>query len=147
MPAVHPAQRSYFGEGVNGRGLSASLHNENESARETYLCANELSASCWNFTAIIKAFFLPVQRQLPVALPRLLAVRLCECPALLTTLTSPCCRWDHSPATTLQDPYRVLPDNRAQLCPGKADFWISMDRLPFYHKNCLGFPQQSFANT
>lgn len=89
---------------MNGKGLSASLHNENESARETYSCANELSALCWNFTAIIKASFLPVQRQLPIALSRLLTVRFCDCRAVLTTLASPCSRLEHRPVLTLWDP-------------------------------------------
>lgn len=43
--SIH-AQHSYFGENANGNGLSASLRNENESAREIYSCANELSTLC-----------------------------------------------------------------------------------------------------
>lgn len=91
------AQLSYFGEDVNGKGLSASLHNENESARETYLCVNELSTLCWNFTAVVTAFFLPVQQQLPIALSRLPTGPFCERWTVLTALASPRSGWEHGP--------------------------------------------------
>ncbi|XP_010077579.1 PREDICTED: zonadhesin-like, partial [Pterocles gutturalis] len=43
-------------------------------------------------------------RQLPIALSHLLTVRFCECQAVLTTLASPCSRWEHWLVPTLQDP-------------------------------------------
>lgn len=54
---------SYFGKGINRKGLSTSLHNENELAREIYSSTNELSTLCWNFTVFIIPSLLPVQWQ------------------------------------------------------------------------------------
>lgn len=113
----------YFGKGMNRKGLSTSLHNENESARETYSCTNELSTLCWNFTVFIIPSLLPVQWQFP------LHSRTCYSDSVSVEQGCP-----HSPPFALHGSTgqslpcriqaRVPPSNRTLLCPGKADIWV-----------------------
>lgn len=142
----------YFGKSMNRKGLSTSLHNENESAKMNSY-TNELSTLCWNFTVFIIPSLLPVQRQF------LLHSRTCYSDSVTA---EQCC--PHSSPFALcgstgrslpcRIPAQAPPSNRTLLCPGKADIWVFIYVLVcfwgFFNTTRIAlviqFPLQSFAN-